>query len=730
MTERKLILFMVISLIGPVLSGLTLHAQPVMSKPHGLYNNPIMLIISSGTPGSQVRYTTDGSVPTIRSARYSSPLFIKETTIVRAAEFRADTLASPITTCSYIYPASVLRQADNPAGYPSQWGRYVWSSDYAIADYGMDPELTSQPDFAQKVTDGIRSLPIVSLATDKGNLFNAEADEKTGGIYIHTSQKWERAVSAELFGGRQGHDVQVDCALMIHGGTGRYPEKNPKHSMRLKFKSDYGPGKLRYPLYGEKAGEVGKFNSLIIRNPFNDSWVGQHSERGRSQYIKDLYARLLQKQMGQPSANGIYVHLFINGMYWGLYCLSEHINDDFCNTHFGGDKEDWDVVKVSEDNGLEASDGSLDRWNELLSLAEKAGDNQYYFRLTGQSGAEPLLDVDNFIDYMLLNQYLGNEDWDYHNWTAIRNRKKGDRGFRFLVWDAECIVWNTQFNALDIYYRGCTTHIFKCLMQNHIFRHRYIDRAYKHLVAEDGLFTAQRAVALWDSLYNDIALALYAEAARWGDYRRDVHPWESKGELYTPENQYMAERNKLLTDYFPRRGALFLQQLIDRDWYPRTPPPVFLVNGAESRTDTLSFDDTLTLGGAFAASTILYTQNGSDPVSWTYSSSGSRTKSAITYQKSANLLATLPREEGRVTIKAIVQSFQGWSPTVEHSFYVRAATGIEERANDKWVNGKCYDLSGRKIDGQMVNVTREALGSSKKWSKGIYIINGKKFLNK
>ena len=427
----------------------------------------------------------------------------------------------------------------------------------------------------------------------------------------------------------------------------------------------------------------------------NDSWIYQGNGRGTSQYIKELWARLIQKKMGCPSANGIYVHLFLNGMYWGLYTISERINDDFCKTHFGGDKEDYDVVKMSEVNKrMEASDGSIDKWNEMVSLAEKAADNQFYFKLIGMNGAEPLLDVDNFIDYMLINQYSGNEDWDNHNWTAIRNRKRAVKGFQFLVWDAECIFRNDNFNALNIYYNGCTTHIFSCLMQNAIFRHRYVDRIYKHLVDEGGLLTEEPVVELWDSLYNDISLALYAESARWGDYRRDVHPYYSKGELYTPET-YEKTRNKFLTEYFPKRTSIFLQQLIDKGWYPKTPPPVFLVNGEECQSDTLTFNDMLTLSGS---PVVIYTLDGSDPVSWIYSSSGKQAKSAISYQPSTNILDKLPQYNGWVTLKAIVQSVQGWSPTVERSFYVTKTTGNRLPTTDFARTKDVYDLSGRRVE--------------------------------
>ncbi|MCR5433458.1 MAG: CotH kinase family protein [Bacteroidaceae bacterium] len=437
------------------------HAQPAFNKPHGLYKIPMLITISAQSPDSKIYYTTDGSEPTLNSTLYTRSFLIKSTTILRAAEFQDDTLASPIATCSYIYPNSVLEQPNNPVGYPSKWGKYATISGTAIADYEMDPEMTGNSVYAKKITDGFYTLPILSLVTDKDNLFNTQADEKTGGIYIFTGvpvsnypgRGWERPVSAELFGGQKEYNLQVNCALTIHGHSSRFPEKNPKHSLRLKFKSDYGPGKLNYPLFGDEEGNVSKFNCIIIRSMSNDSWIYQGNGRGTSQYIKELWARLIQKKMGHPSTNGVYVHLFINGMYWGLYCISERINDDFCKTHFGGDKEDYDVVKMSEVNKrMEASDGSIDKWNEMVSLAEKAADNQYYFKLIGRNGEEPLLDVDNFIDYMLINQYSGNEDWDSHNWTAIRNRKRADKGFQFLVWDAECIFRNDNFNALNIYY--------------------------------------------------------------------------------------------------------------------------------------------------------------------------------------------------------------------------------------------------------------------------------------
>jgi hypothetical protein len=69
-------------------------------------------------------------------------------------------------------------------------------------------------------------------------------------------------------------------------------------------------------------------------------------------------------------------------------------------------------------------------------------------------------------------------------------------------------------------------------------------------------------VQVWDSLYNNISLAIYDEAARWGDYRRDVHRWQDKtNTVYTVDETYMAERSRLLNEYFPVRTSNVLSQV-------------------------------------------------------------------------------------------------------------------------------------------------------------------------
>ncbi len=624
-------------------------AQVRFDQPHGLYEvNELTVAITPSEEGMAIHYTTDGSVPTTESPLYTDPLKLKETTLLRACEVWDETTLSPVTTASYIFMESVLNQPNTPEGYPSSWGKYTDISGTAKADYEMDPEMTNDPVLRPKIIQGMRELPILSIVTDKNHLFNHTKDEQTGGIYIFTGPPvgdatghgWTRPASAELIGGPQGHDVQIDCGLRLHGGHGRLAEKNPKHSFRLVFKSEYGPGTLEYPLYGETGAQ--KFNQLVLRCHFGNSW--QHWGGGgnsKAQYTRDLWARKMQRQMGHPAVDGIHVHLFLNGMYWGLYNIAERVDDQYGKEHLGGKKSDYDVIKIEESGGNhhEAAEGNMEAWNQLISTVSRVADQTYYYRLQGldENGEESdeweaLLDVDGFIDYMIINQYGGNTDWDHHNWYAIRKRGADSKGFHFLCWDTEQIFEGDYDNNMEVNNYACPTWIFHSLLQNHDFIKRYLKRATAVLSA-DGVLGEKSVVTLWDSLYHTIENAVYVESARWGDYRRDVHPYQAKRPLYTVDEHYLSERNRLLSQYFPRRtetalayinnyveqltGIYFDDWEVPDHWVPMTPDMFHEWNGtgvdATPKDKNLKVDWNLNVsvggdGVVMMSSSVIYNQ--------------------------------------------------------------------------------------------------------------------------
>ena len=540
---------------------------PAFSMPHGLMEDAFQLTITPVSIKGTIYYTLDGSEPTAKSSVYKKPLPISGTTIIRAIEKGTDGSFSKIATASYIFE-DVLDLAATPEGYPEMWGPYCQIDGRAKADYAMDPSMTKNPALREKMKAGLKQIPIVSIVTDKDNFFKDSEDPDKGGIYIHTGtpvgdnlgRGWERPVSLEMFDGGK-LDFTVDCGIRIHGGHSRLPEKNPKHALRLKFKSDYGPSKLKYAVFGEDG--LDEFNTLTLRTFFGNSWQHwENNNRRRAQYERDLWHRMASAQLGMPYSDGRHVNVFINGIYWGIYSLSERVDENFCKSHFGGKKDDYDIIKVDEEQGNSpvADAGSYAAFAELMALDG-----------SDMAAVERLLDVDEFIDFMILNQYAGNTDWDYHNWYAIYNRgadgewKSGGRGFRFLIWDSEGIFQSVNENILDLNNKGKPTGLFQKLMKNAEFRARFASRV-RELSSPGGLLTAERATALWDSLYHSIDMALYLEAARWGDYRNAVHPYQSQGQRYDVDNYYMAERRRLLNDYFPYRLDIYLQQLRDKGW--------------------------------------------------------------------------------------------------------------------------------------------------------------------
>ena len=703
---------------------------PEFSVPHGIYHQEFRLWITSPVEGAAIYYTSDGSDPREKGMRYGGSLGISGTTVIRAAYIASDSVWSDVTTASYIFPESLLTQGNRPTGYPAYWGSYCQISGTAIADYEMDSEITGNSTYAAYIKEGITTLPIVSLVTDKDNLFNREADSIRGGIYIYTGcpvgdgtgRGWERPVTFEFMGGAENHDLTVNCCLKLHGGHGRLPEKNPKHAFRLHFKSAYGPKKLKYKVFGDRGPK--RFNALVLRTFFGYSW--QHwdnNQRSKAQYARDLWTRETQAKMGDPISTGQYVHLFLNGLYWGMYNMCERVSDDFCAQHFGGLEDGWDVTEVDGGAGQYHAAiptyGTIDAWNEMCDLIYALPNHKSYMHLIGcGSDGKPnvkypkLLEVDNFIHFMLINLYGGNTDWDHHNWYAFRNRYWEDEGFRFICWDTENILVSPTENLTSKNNRGCPTGFLNRLMKQGIFAHHFHEEAQRALT-HGGPLTPESALATWDSLANVIKLALWDEAARWGDYRRDVHPYQTQGSLYKPDGAYQTEQQRLLKQYFPVRTANFIQQLRDKGWFPNAEAPAIFVDDVEIGYGLQPYctASMLTMSGE----NIYYTLDGSAPVNWFNNDAGALSPTAKPYTEGDNIgdeLATMQLPD-TITLRAICNKDGEWSPIVSVRLVVDTPDLIKDLNDHKASEDLIFDLQGRRI-------------TARDLRQGVFIVNGKK----
>jgi len=551
-------------------------ADTTFSVDRGFFSEPFSVVIASETPGAKLRYTTDGSDPTLRSGiPYAGPIIIDTTIILRAVATKAEYVSSNVDTQTYIFLEDVIRQ--DGAGLPNNWG-------HSGADYAVDPDVVFDPAYADSIIDDLKSIPTLSLATDVNNWFGPNGQ----GIYLQ-GQGIERPVSAELIIPDGSEGFQINAAVQIQGGSSTNRWKADKLSMRLKFKAPYGPTKLDYRFFADS--NVSEFNTLVLDATLNLGYVHpSHNQRVRSQYIRDQFVSDLQNELGGFAPHGRFVHLYINGLYWGMYGVHERPDESFAESYLGGKTEDYDIIKHAAGNVV---NGNNLAYEQLLSAArtDLSVSRNY-------NNIQNLLDIPNFIDYMLLNFYVGNEDWAHQNWYASRNRISPEGKWRFHSWDAEHVLKSVTQNSTGKNDSGGPTEIHQQLINNPEYRLLFADHAQKQLL-NNGLFTPDSAISVYTNRLNEIDRAIVAESARWGDNRRPDQP-------YTRDKEWVAERDWLLNTYFPQRTSITLDQIIAKGLYPSVAPPVFNQHGGEVAS---GFELLMSEGGG----DVYFTTDGSDP---------------------------------------------------------------------------------------------------------------------
>jgi len=106
---------------------------PVISPSGGLFTGSVAVTLATPTPGAQIFYTTDGREPTTSSSRYTGPLTLTSTVVLKAKAFvsgygESATVISGFTDSAGFQPKSLsglqlwLRaDAGVPTGYGDLW---------------------------------------------------------------------------------------------------------------------------------------------------------------------------------------------------------------------------------------------------------------------------------------------------------------------------------------------------------------------------------------------------------------------------------------------------------------------------------------------------------------------------------------------------------------------------------------------------------------------------------
>lgn len=639
------------------------------SVPRGTYSEPFDLILSHDDPTATIIYTLDHSEPTLDNgivANSGDAIRIRHTTIVRAVAFKDGSIpCRNIQTQSYVFLNDVFGQR------PKEGAPVEWEGDgVALASYGLSSNVVCDAASSNAFLAALQEAPIVSVTLPDEDLFGKET-----GIYGGKQRKSEFGASVEWVSGDLVFGL--DAGLKIQGHTSYRFNRTPKKSFRLIFRGRYGAGKLEQPVLKDGGYDCAEFNTLILRAEHNFAWptVGNEGLKGTS--MKDQFARDVQGRIAGYQSAGTHIHLFLNGLYWGLYNVSERPDAESASLRFGGQPEDYGTFLTYGATGLEARDGDgkeyqqrvLDLYNEDLSSPDSYAQANRLFKLN------------DFADYMLIEGFFGNVDWGHGNWVVLGAPEKGVP-YRFYVWDTEQSMLNVSDNVIaktmKSFWSPLTIERF--FEGSAEYRLLFADRAHK-LLFNEGELTESKLREQYLELAEKVRKRVFAESARWGAYQHDYV--SSERAVYGLEH-WDAERDRLMNVWLPARKEKFMSQLKALGLYPDVGAPEFMVED-EGKAARLTIP-----GGA----EVYYTTDGEDP---RVPFENTTSLSAVKYQDDAAIMSEAPI---RVLARARSLSDGSWSalsemtivgsePPVIKNEFLPSANGENWDKDTNWSLG-CY----------------------------------------
>lgn len=265
--------------------GASMAAIPTANFPQGSYDSVEALDIVLAGEGT-VYYTTDCTVPTRYSRRYTEPIHLTETTVIRAVCIPENGIPSEVLDLTYLINENDQLAAVSIVTSPEN----LWDNDTGIYVEG-DGAQPEKPHYGA----------------------NYWAD-------------WEKPASVSLFEA-EGGGFSANCGIRIFGF---YSRAEAKKSLACFFRDSYGDGEIRYPLFGE--GSLDKYESFILRSSGQDVFTA----RMRDVVITSLVADHTEV----PVQDYRPVVVYLNGEYWGIHYIREKLNAHYVAGHYNMDPDE------------------------------------------------------------------------------------------------------------------------------------------------------------------------------------------------------------------------------------------------------------------------------------------------------------------------------------------------------------------------------------------------------
>lgn len=420
----------------------------------GFYEDVFALQLDCQNPQNHIRYTTNGNRPTAQSPLYEEPLTLNEHlysksdiyTIVNCPE-QDFFLPDSVRHCIVIR-AAVFDENDSCVSA-------VMTNSYFIHALGCD-------------THG---LPAISLCADSLDLYDYETGIFIPGIhldslepyftgnYFMTGREWERLSNFE-FRELDNTGVNQQVGLRTHGKQSRWRSQK---GMKVYAREEYGKKRFKHKFF--ETLPIESFKHLTLK-PFGAAWNGS----GCKDYICSRMAQQLDMEW-QASRPAV---LFLNGEYWGVYYVAEKTDERFLEDHLGVNPDSVTIIDVWNDLECGNSDNfyALRTWMEQADLSDE---EQYTY-------AKEHIDIDNFIDYYILELFAANLDWPA---TNTRMWQLGDSKWRWIFFDGDACLEVQDFDVFaNATYDGDggypssrrATLFFRRLLENEHFREQFASR--------------------------------------------------------------------------------------------------------------------------------------------------------------------------------------------------------------------------------------------------------------
>lgn len=277
--------------------GMT-HTLPHFSVRGGFFESSfdVNLWALEGT----IRYTLDGSLPTLNSEEYTSPIQISQTTNLRARVFQPNFIPSKPVTHTYFF----------------------------------------NENFAA------RGLPVVSISTNPAYFWDADI-----GLYVQDFKPdWEYPINIELFENDGGNRA----AFNEMAGTkvnGQNSWELPQKMLGIYFDNEYDKNNLNYPLFFDRNRT--RFDNFILRASGSD-WS--------STLFRDGLCQELTRANMDIEITGFRPSIvYVNGEYTGISNLRSRVDESFIEDNFGYTSDEYDLIENDGEveNGDAAAFGQL-----------------------------------------------------------------------------------------------------------------------------------------------------------------------------------------------------------------------------------------------------------------------------------------------------------------------------------------------------------------------------------